>query len=275
MRPRIISSVFAPLAAALLLGACGSGGIGDIINGPNGSYPSQIKGIVRTVDTRSGDCRIDLDNVSNSTYLNNGNNGSYGGGYGNGNRATVYCDNQTRVVYQGNSYRPESLESGDEVVADVRDVNGRLVAERIDVTYDVSSNDRYGNDRNGNDRYGNNDPYARSPYPQQDDRYGTYGSVGNEDVRGVVQRVDTQNRTVTLERVQYYDRNLARGGDLLTLYFDNDTHVTFRNQSYRPENLERGDVVAIDVDQVRGTLVANDIRVLSDARENSASYPPR
>lgn len=266
MRPRTTLSVLAALAAALLLGACGSSDIGDIINGPRGSsYQNQIRGIVRTVDTRSGDCRIELDNVNNSSYLNNQRD-PYGGGYGNsnGNRATLYCDSQTRVVYQGNAYRPESLESGDEIIADVRDVSGRLVADRIDVTYDVSSNDRY-----GNDRY---DPNARAPYPQ-DDRYGTYGSVGNEDVRGTVQRVDRDNRTITIERVQYYDRNLSRSGDLLTLYYDNDTRVTFRNQSYRAENLEAGDVVAIDVDQVRGTLVANDIRVLADARDNSASYP--
>jgi len=271
MRFRTTSSVFAALAAALLLGGCGSGGIGDIINGPSGNYQSQLKGIVRTVDTRSGDCRIELDSVSNSNYLNQRD--PYGGGYGNGNgnRATLYCDSQTRVVYQGNAYRPDSLESGDEIIADVRDVNGRLVADRIDVTYDVSSNDRYGNDPYRNDPY-RNDPNARAPYPQ-DDRYGTYGSVGNEDVRGTVQRVDRENRTVTIERVQYYDRNLSRSGDLLTVYYDNDTRVTFRNQAYRPENLEAGDIVAIDVDQVRGTLVADDIRVLADARGSSASYP--
>lgn len=272
MRFRTTSSVLATLAAALLLGACGSSGIGDIINGPNGSYQNQIKGIVRTVDTRSGDCRIEIDNVTNSNYLNNQRD-PYGGsgGYNNGNRATLFCDSQTRVVYQGNAYRPESLESGDEIIADVRDVNGRLVADRIDVTYDVSNNDRYGNGGYGNDRY---DPNARTPYPQ-DDRYGTYGTVGNEDVRGTVQRVDRENRTVTLERVQYYDRNLSRSGDLLTLYYDNDTRVTFRNQAYRAENLEAGDIVAVDVDQVRGTLVADDIRVLADARDSSASYPPR
>lgn len=264
MRIRPTSSVLAALAAALLLGACGSSDIGDILGGPSGRAPSQIKGIVRTVDVRSGDCRIDLDNVSNSTYLDNRDRGY--GGYTTGSRTTVYCDDQTRVVFQGNSYRPDSLESGDEVIAEVRDVGGRLVADRIDVTYDVSSNDRYGND-----------PYSRtpSPYPQ-DDRYGSYGTQGNEDMRGTVRGVDRNNRTVTLERVQYYDRSLARSSsDLLTLYYDNDTRVTFRNQSYRPEDLEAGDVVAVGVDQVRGTLVANDIQVLANARDSSASYPRR
>jgi len=263
MRPRTTPSVLAALGAALLLGACGSSDIGDIINGPSGNYPSEIKGIVRNVDVTGGDCRIDLDNATNSTHLDN--RGTYGGGsggYGSGNRATVYCDNQTRVVFQGNSYRPDSLEVGDEVIADVRDVGGRLVAERIDVTYDVSSNGRYGSE----------DPYSRTPYPQ-DDRYGSYGTAGDEDIRGTVRRVDREDRTVTLERVQYYDRDLARGSDLLTLYYDNDTRVTFRNESYRAENLEPGDVVAVDVDQVRGTLVADDIRVLANGRDSSASYP--
>ncbi|HXT49486.1 MAG TPA: DUF5666 domain-containing protein [Thermoanaerobaculia bacterium] len=263
MRPRTTSSVLAALGVALLLGACGSSDIGDIINGPSGNYPREIKGIVRNVDVAGGDCRIDLDNSSSSTYLDNRDRGTYGsGGYGSGNRATVYCDNQTRVVYQGNSYRPDSLEVGDEVIADVRDVGGRLVAERIDVTYDVSSNGRYGG----------NDPYSRTPYPQ-DDRYGSYGTAGDEDIRGTVRSVNREDRTVTLERVQYYDRDLARGSELLTLYYDNDTRVSFRNETYRPENLEAGDIVAVDVDQVRGTLVADDIRVLANARDSSASYP--
>jgi len=269
MRPRTTSSVLAAVGAALLLGACGSGNIGDILGGPSGNYPSEVKGIVRNVDVTGGDCRIDLDNATSSTYLDNRDRGSYGGGYGSGNRATVYCDNNTRVVYQGNSYRADSLEVGDEVIADVRDVGGRLVAERIDVTYDVSSNDRY-----GNDRYGSNDPYSRTPYPQ-DDRYGSYGTVGGEDVRGTVRRVDRESRTVTLERVQYYDRDLSRSGDQLTLYYDNDTRVTYRNQAARAENLEPGDIVAVDIDQVRGTLVADDIRVLADARDSSAQYPRR
>jgi hypothetical protein len=262
MRPRTTCNVLAALGAALLLGACGSSDIGDILGGPSGRYPSEIKGIVRNVDTTGGDCRIELDNSRSSTYLDNRDRGTYGD-YGSGSRATVYCDNNTRVVFQGNSYRPDSLEVGDEVIADVRDVGGRLVAERIDVTYDVSSGDRYGN---------SNDPYARTPYPQ-DDRYGSYGTLGDEDVRGTVRRVDRENRTVTLDRVQYYDRDLARSGDLLTLYYDTDTRVSFRNESYRPESLEPGDVVAVDVDQVRGTLVADDIRVLANARDSSAAYP--
>lgn len=265
MRSLKSGSLLVALVAALALGACGSSDIGDILGGPSGRAPNQLKGIVRAVDT-TGDCRIELDNTTQSYLDNRDSGGIYGDGYGN--RATVYCDNATRVVFQGQTYRPESLENGDEVIAQVRDVGGRLVADRIDVTYDVSSGGRYGDDRYGNypqdDRYGN--------YPQ-DDRYGQYGSVTGEDVRGTVRRVDRENRTLTLDRVEYFDRGLDRGSDVVTLYYDNDTRVSFRNETYRPENLEVGDVVAVDVDTVRGTLVADEVRVLADARGSAAAYP--
>jgi hypothetical protein len=258
MRSIKTGSPLVALVAVLLLGACGSGDIGDILGGPSGRAPEQIKGIVSSVDT-TGDCRIELDSATQSYLDNRDSGGIYGDRYGS--RATVYCDNATRVVFQGQTYRPESLERGDEVIVAVRDVGGRLIADRIDVTYDVTSGDRYGDDR-----------YSRYP---QDDRYDRYGETLGEDVRGTVRRVDRENRSLTLERVEYVDRGLDRGSDLLTLYYDADTEVTFRGQSYRPENLEVGDVVAVDVDTVRGTLVADDIRVLADARDSSASYPPR
>jgi len=259
------SRALTALAATLVLGACAGGNVGDILGGPAGRAPNQIQGIVRAVDTRNGECRVELDNTrASSSYLANG-----GGGYGNGGRATIFCDSQTRVVFQGQTFRPESLESGDEVIAQVSDVRGRLVADRIDVTYDVSGNDRTGNaPYGGNDRYGT----GTTPYPS-DDRYDRYGRVANEDVRGTVRRVDRNDRSVTLERVQYLDRTFERGAsDQLTLYYDTDTRVTFRGQSYRPENLEVGDVVAASIDQVRGALVANSIEVLADASE-TAAYP--
>ncbi|HEV8629946.1 MAG TPA: hypothetical protein VGV61_06475 [Thermoanaerobaculia bacterium] len=267
MRVFTIRGALASLGTVLLLGGCASSDIGDILGGPGGRGTSEIRGTVRYVDTR-GDCRIDLDNASSSSYLNNG--GS-SGGYGSGGRTSVYCDSHTRVVYQGQTYRPESLEPGDVVVVDVNDVGGRPLADRIDVTYDVSSN--RGSGSSGPNGSGNGNG---SGYPQ-DDRYGTYGRAANEDLRGTVRRVDRENRMLTLERVQYYnDRGYDRGGgDLLTLYYDNDTRVTFRGQSYRPESLEAGDVVAVTVDQVRGTLIANDIQVLANARDSNASTYPR
>jgi len=283
MRIITTSSALVTAVAALVLGACASSDVGDIF--PSGQV-GQVQGIVRSVST-SGDCVIQLDDARATNYRLNDQ------GYGRGGSSTIYCDRNTRVVFNGNTYHPEDLERGDEIVADVSDRAGRAVADRIDVTYDASSNDR-----SGNGRYGDNGPYGspsgnQPPYGGDNDRYGrndrsgsgTYGPYdrgnstdpygGDHDLRGTVRVVDAQNRTLTLERVDYYTRSFDRNqqGDLLTLYYDAQTQVQFRGESYKPENLEEGDVIAVRVDDVRGTLIADRIDVVADARGGAASYP--
>jgi hypothetical protein len=219
---------------------------------------------VQSVENRGGECRIDLSNVNDTRYLNQGGDGGYGGTV-----SSVYCDSQTRVYYQGQTYRPESLERGDEITADVSYVNGRTVADRVDVTYDVSTGGRYDN------RYPNQSPSQYpSQYPNQgDSSYDRYGGAGSEDLRATVRSVDHYGHTITLERVQYYDHRYDQGGsDLLTVRYDDRTRVTFRGQANRPENLEPGDVIAVRFGETRGSMVADDIQVLADARE-SAAYP--
>lgn len=117
--------------ATLLLGACGSsGGLGDlgsiILGSPSQSQPSDVRGSVSNVDTNAR--RIDLD----VTYVNNLRSS------GNSQRGSIYYDNNTRVVYQGNEYRVSDLERGDEI--EVRGVNdnGRYLAQTITVVRDVS-----------------------------------------------------------------------------------------------------------------------------------------
>jgi hypothetical protein len=117
---------------ALLLASCGSGGglgsIGDIILGsPSTSQPSDVRGTVTSVDT--GARRIDLD----VSYINNLRNTN------DGQRGSIYFDDRTRVVFQGNDYRVTDLERGDEI--EVRGVNdnGRYLAETITVVRDVSN----------------------------------------------------------------------------------------------------------------------------------------
>ena len=272
-------SVLALGLLALVVGACGSSDVDGLI-GPNGRAISEVQGTVRAVDT-SGTCAIELDNASASDYRlrDDGYSSTRGG------RATVYCDDNTRVVYQGRTYRPQDLERGDEVVADVAQTNGRLVADRIDVTVDVSSNPRNGAPA-GNDgfanggpngargpldggRYGNRGPAGRERFGGYDRNAPTHDPYGgNHDLRGTVRQVDTQSRTITLERVDYFSRHVDPGsgrGEELVLYYDASTRVMFGGQSYRPENLEPGDLVAIAVDDVRGTLVADQIDVVADA----------
>jgi hypothetical protein len=121
------------LAALLITAACGSmgdgglGSIGDIILGsPSSTQPSDVRGTVSAIDTSAR--RIDL----NVSYINNLRDNN------NGQRGSIYYDNDTRVTYNGQSYGVTDLERGDEIeVKGVAD-NGRYLAQQITVVRDVS-----------------------------------------------------------------------------------------------------------------------------------------
>lgn len=121
------------LAALLITAACGSmgdgglGSIGDIILGsPSSTQSSDVKGTVAAIDTSAR--RIDL----NVSYINNLRDDN------NGQRGSIYYDNDTRVTYNGQSYGVTDLERGDEIeVKGVAD-NGRYLAQQITVVRDVS-----------------------------------------------------------------------------------------------------------------------------------------
>lgn len=117
------------LCAAVLMAACSNlgalGDLGGILGSPSVDRPSDIRGTVNSIDT--GARRIDL----NVSYINNLRNTQ--------NNQSIYWTNNTRVEYQGRTYRPEDLERGDEIsVRGVND-NGRYVAEVITVTRNVRS----------------------------------------------------------------------------------------------------------------------------------------
>jgi hypothetical protein len=121
------------LAALLITAACGSmgdgglGSIGDIILGsPSSTQSSDVRGTVAAIDTSAR--RIDL----NVSYINNLRDNN------NGQRGSIYYDNDTRVTYNGQSYGVTDLERGDEIeVKGVAD-NGRYLAQQITVVRDVS-----------------------------------------------------------------------------------------------------------------------------------------
>ena len=121
------------LMALLMTTACGSmgdgglGSIGDIILGsPSSTQSSDVRGTVAAIDTNAR--RIDL----NVSYINNLRDNN------NGQRGSIYYDNDTRVTYNGQSYGVTDLERGDEI--EVRGVadNGRYLAQQITVIRDVS-----------------------------------------------------------------------------------------------------------------------------------------
>jgi hypothetical protein len=256
----ILRSLPAALLAALVLTACGSADVDDILAGPNGDnpVPRQVGGTVRSVDARN--CVIELDDATARDFRDD----HVRGGSRYGDHTTLYCDNDTTVAYQGRVYRPDALEPGDQIRADVDDYRGRLVVRRIDVTYDVSY------DR-GN-RYPDAGPGSTGS--------GTYDSYQRSDLRGTVRSIDREDRAVVLERVQLgrdFPRDSGYDGrdDRVTLYYDPNTTVLSHGERVRAEDLDAGDVIEVDVDSVRGTLVAQQIDVVSDVRDSSARYPQR
>lgn len=203
--------------AVLLLAACGSSGIGDILGGGGGSTADnyEIRGIVDHVDTASRS--IYLTNVSGySNMLSSGT-----------NNLRVYYEDQTRVEYQGQTYRPENLERGDQVSMRVDESGNTLVADSVTVLRDVSSGTSSGGTSSG----------------------GSYAST----IRGTVRYIDTSRRTVEI------DRGL---GSITTVEYESSTPVYYNNQTYRTSDLERGDEVDVRLtDLGNGRWIARDITV--------------
>ena len=226
------NGLFAALAAAVLLTltltGCGSSGVDDVL-GRDTSYPTNIGGVrgtVERVDTRE---RIIVVNGDES-YRSNLRNGN--------EEIVVYYDNNTTVRHEGRTYRPEDLERGDRVEIDVDQSGSRLIAQDIQVLHDATAG-------TGTGTY--------------DDDYRTTG-----EVRGVVRYIDTQARTLEIEpRSSSFSTGRS---DVVVVRYDSSTTVQFEGRSYNPENLERGDEVEIEVRDLNGQLLAEEILVVGEGR---------
>jgi hypothetical protein len=213
----------AATVALLLMVACGSSGngIGDIFgsgnpnNGSSGSY--QIRGTVDSVDTRGQS--IYLTNVTGyNTNLNTGSASS----------VRVYYDNRTTLNYQGRTYRPDQLERGDEVTVNVDQSGNQLIAQSMDVTYNTR----------GGMASGSN--YPSTPYPSSSTQYST--------IRGTVRNVDTVNRTIELENTNWVSGFRTNNtSNRFVVRYDPNASVDYNGQVYPLTNLERGDVVDVQL----------------------------
>lgn len=128
----------------------------------------------------------------------------------------VRYDQNTRLFYQGRQLEVAGLERGDVIRFDAVQSGREWWTRQIEVVRDV---------REGGGGYG--------------DAYG--GAYGN-DLRGTVNYVDTRTRTIRLDGAGY--------GSDVQLFYDDRTTVDYQGRSYRPENLERGDLVRIQARQV-------------------------
>ena len=204
-------TISAAAIALLFLAACGTsgGGLGDILGGGSnsGTYNTELRGTVDSVDLNSNS--LYLINVSNS-------NGSMLSNSGGGGGVRVYFDNRTTVDYQGRSYRPTDLERGDQVAVRVDQSNNRLYANSMSVLYDARNN--------------SGSSYPSGNYPNN----GTYGST----IHGTVRSVDTYRRTISID---------AGYGSSTTIQYDTNTPVYFNNRNYSVADLENGDEIDVRV----------------------------
>ncbi len=236
------SSLLALLVAATLLAGCGSSGVGDIFGGGdtnrNDPYEQRIdnvRGTIERVNTRERTIVVDAESTSYSRNLRNGD-----------DEVVLSYDDSTTVEFQGRTFRPDDLEPGDRILAEIsptyRSSTTPLV-EEIQVLHDVSGG------VGDNDGYNDND------------------SLVDRDLRGTVRYVDTRDRTVEVETSSRgFTTGTTGQSGVVVVHYDSETVVEFEGRRYQPENLERGDEVQIDIRDVGGRLLAEEILVVDDAR---------
>lgn len=149
-------------------------------------------------------------------------------------RLVARYDRQTSVLFEGREYRPENLEPGDVVRMEVAGSGSQaLYAQRIEVLESVSH---------------------RGDEPFGDDRH------GDTVLAGEVQRVDTGRGEIRIE---------TSHGDHVVRY-DDRTRVLYRGETYRPENLEPGDVVEVETVETRGgETYADTVEVTRSVQERT------
>jgi hypothetical protein len=218
--------------AILLLAGCAGGGIDDILGrGDPTRVADDVRGTIESLDRANRRIIVDVDQGYRTSLR------------GAGDEVDIFYDDRTIVQFEGRSYRPEDLERGDRIAAEVDESGGRLVAEQIEVLYDVTSGTSSGT------------------YPG-----GSTEEVG--EVRGEVRYVDTRDATIELVDTTFsrgFDPG-TRSGNVLVIHYDASTEVEFQGREYRPENLERGDLVEVEVRDLGNRLLAEEIEVVSDAR---------
>lgn len=246
------TTLLAPLVAATLLAGCGSTGVGDILGGgstsdrndPSEQRIDNVRGTVESVNTRDRTIVVDVESTGYSNNLRNGD-----------EEVVLSYDDSTTVEFQGRTFRPEDLERGDRILAEVDSAyrsSSTFRVDEIQVLYDVSGG-------TGS---------TSGAYDDDDDRYDN--SLAN-DVRGTVSYIDTRARTLEIQTSSARGFSSGSTGSTgrtgtVVVHYDSQTVVEFEGRRYQPENLERGDEVEVEVREVGGRLMAEEILVVGDAR---------
>jgi len=281
----------APLLAAAILGGCGAPGGWDQGRYPNrypdrnpeGAYGREgdrvvdLQGTVASVNTRERLIYVDREGTDDRYDSRNGDR------YDRGEAVALSYDDSTVVRYQGRTFQPGDLERGDRIQASFERDGDYLLAQQINVLDDVSrgpgnpgnpgdSGYDGGNDRGPDNRNGGYDNHNGNGGYDDGNGNGGYST----DLRGTVRTVDTRNRTLEIDRSPSDNRDNRfnsdpgqRPGDrygsgTVLVRYDEGTTVRFQGRDYSPENLERGDVVRIQVRDDNGRLTAERIDVVGE-----------
>ncbi|HEV7517477.1 MAG TPA: hypothetical protein VGR07_14345 [Thermoanaerobaculia bacterium] len=245
------ASLLTVFAAAALLTGCISAGVYD---GDRDAYRrndgSEVQGTVERVDPvnrrivvaegERTDDRYDRNDPRNGERYDRGDIGGRGGG----REIAIYYDDRTVVEREGQTYRPQDLERGDQIRAEVERTDGGLMVQQIEVLSDV---------RGG--------PALEAPEaPAPEDRRAV------EPLRGTVRSVDPRARILEIQTSSRSDARFTRRAGVVQVQYDADTDVQFQGRRYSPENLERGDRVEIDVRDLGGRLLAEQIVVVGEGQ---------
>ena len=152
---------------------------------------------------------------------------------------TFDYDTNTYVTFSGRNYYPQDLERGDEVEIFLRDIGGgRFLANNITVLRSVSGSGT-----------------------------GGYGNTSSATIRGTVRYVDASRQEIGLEQTSWITRfnTGSNTGSLNVVRYDSNTNVEYNGQLYPPTNLERGDIIDIEVQNAGSSIfLANRITVVRD-----------
>ena len=159
---------------------------------------------------------------------------------GYGSYVTVDWATNTPVYYNGRTYAAGDIEVGDQVNVRVNGGgSGRVSASDITVTRSISGNTSSN---------------------------GTY-SNGMQTVRGTVRSINASARTIELESTSWMNGfQSSTGGNTLIIHFDPTARVSVSGQLYPLTNLERGDVIDVQLQPNGSSYLAQTITLVRDIR---------
>lgn len=207
-RPKSLAAV---ALAVLLLAACASSDV------PLNTQ--ELTGTIGAIDESNQSIDLTVVNGPASMASSDGNSGV----------VRVHLNGETAVSFKGQSYRPQDLELGDEVVVSVGGAGAGRTAASVVIVRDASR--VTGEDSNL-----------------------SYGLT----LHGTVASVDAARQAIEIDR--------AAGANVIVEY-EMNTPVHYDNQTYPPADLERGDVVEVifrDLDDSTHVM-AEDITVMRNA----------